>query len=716
MLGFLGCLVAPARAEFQFDVFIGYDGVIHQMNWLPVVCEVKNDGPGFKGVFELSNSQLGQGQARRMTMDFPPNTQKRFVVPVFAERFGSWNARLLDERGKERAIQTNLRARRSLYHSNFLLGALPRTFGGLPSLPDLRPNQEEFQPSVAHLRTELFPDNPICLEGLNALYLNTEKALDLKAPQAGAIVAWLHAGGHLIVGLEQPGDLNGAPWLKGLIPAEFQQTTSLSVPGAIQEWLAGKNDPFFANLADLPQTAGRRPNPGQKLPENSNPFANLPADPAFEQGTVNLSTAEWREGTKDLAVGGMPLVVRIPRGRGLLTVLSFSPEREPFRSWKNRAWFWARLAQVPISLLGQGNINPPGGYSLDGVFGSMIESRQIRKLPISWLLLLLVVYLAVIGPVDYLVLKRLNKTMLTWITFPCYVAFFSFLIYFIGYKLRAGETECNELSIVDLFPRTTGAEMRGRTYLSIYSPANSRFALSSDQTHTALRGETRMVWGGDENSRISIEHHSGGFQASVFVPVWTSQLYVHDWWQTAGGMLSARFARQGNSWQMTVTNQLDHALDPLFLTYKDRAYKLGSLPAKSSLTFDSAMFKGEPLVDFIQRASPLFGSAVQARQQAFGNDPHQIRWDPPANTCAASYISQASATYSGPQWGNQGHNWSFNFAAPNGMDLTAVNLRGEPMLMAWDPGHLPVRSLRQFEARRKDSQTLFRLQMPVVDK
>jgi hypothetical protein len=76
----------------------------------------------------------------------------------------------------------------------------------------------------------------------------------------------------------------------------------------------------------------------------------------------------------------------------------------------------------------------------------MIDSRQVHKLPVGWLLLLLLIYLLVIGPFDRIWLKRINKPMLTWITFPCYVMFFSGLIYFIGYKLRSGDSEYNELA------------------------------------------------------------------------------------------------------------------------------------------------------------------------------------------------------------------------------------------------------------------------------
>ena len=138
-------------------------------------------------------------------------------------------------------------------------------------------------------------------------------------------------------------------------------------------------------------------------------------------------------------------MITAKRGRGQITVLTFSPEMEPFLTWKDRPYFWSKLVDVPPELFVSEQYNPYGGQSIDGVFGAMIDSKQVRKLPVGWLLLLLVGYLAVIGPLDQYWLKKINRQMLTWLTFPAYVACFSVLIYVIGYKLRAGESEWNEL-------------------------------------------------------------------------------------------------------------------------------------------------------------------------------------------------------------------------------------------------------------------------------
>src|SRR5207247_8841838 len=105
-------------------------------------------------------------------------------------------------------------------------------------------------------------------------------------------------------------------------------------------------------------------------------------------------------------------------GSSQITGPLFSTEREPFRAWKNRDWFCAKLGRVPASWFGPAQRIAYGGQSVDGVFGAMLDSRHVRKLPVQWLLLLLVVYLLVIGPLDQYWLKRINKQMLTWVTFP----------------------------------------------------------------------------------------------------------------------------------------------------------------------------------------------------------------------------------------------------------------------------------------------------------
>ena len=95
---------------------------------------------------------------------------------------------MLDERGKIRAEQTGLRAKRGISANAPLIGALARTPAGMPVIRPILPQDTVLQPGSARFLPTVFPDNPVVLQGMDCLYLNSEKALDLKVNQVNAIL------------------------------------------------------------------------------------------------------------------------------------------------------------------------------------------------------------------------------------------------------------------------------------------------------------------------------------------------------------------------------------------------------------------------------------------------------------------------------------------------------------------------------------------------
>src|SRR5437879_2383245 len=151
-----------APANLQFDVFLGYDGLVPEATWFPVQCEVKNDGPAFTGIIEVAPGNANPGQVRRTVVELPTGTLKRLSIPMFCSSgYPSWDVRLLDERGKVRAEQNGLRARKLLGANTPIIGALPRTSGGTPSVRPILPQGSQMQPSAARFQSSIVPDNPL---------------------------------------------------------------------------------------------------------------------------------------------------------------------------------------------------------------------------------------------------------------------------------------------------------------------------------------------------------------------------------------------------------------------------------------------------------------------------------------------------------------------------------------------------------------------------
>ena len=698
-------LVIPFGLQaLQFDVFVGHGNVVRELNWFPVTCEIMNDGPAFTGTIELSGTHVGNRQKRRLTLELPTNTRKRVVIPVFhgASGLASWDGFLYDQSGKLMAEQPGIRVKEVAWES-VLMGVLSRTFAGAPKFPAFQDTSSTMQPEIGRIpEVEQFPDSPVLLEGLSSCYVNSEQAAQLSGTQGKALTEWIVEGGHLVLAVEQPADLVATEWLKALSPFVPETVGEVEVGSSFYRWLTSADDsklPIPMGSGDRKIGAGRS---GRVITPDSFSYRNLSRELEFESSLMPVVAGRQLDGRVLVESNGIPLVISAKRGRGTVTVLTFSPEREPFRSWKARTWFWAKLNRVPREWFDESRFNTWGGTSVDGVFGSLIESRQVRKLPVFWLLLLLVVYLLVIGPFDYWFLKRINRQMLTWITFPAYVVLFSLLIYYIGYRLRSGESEWNELHVVDVMTGGSEALLRGRTYGAIYSPSNRRYSLRCQVPGASFRGEFsgfgQSVQGvGD----MLIQSHDRETEADVFVPVWTSQLYVSDWATLVAPPVIGKAERVGRDIEVEIRNTGGRAIELIAIVQDGRIHEFPGIPGGETFKQLLPERSGEQLDQYVMRMSSRYQRVLNLRNQTLGET--ERLEDSARHSMVASFISRA---------GQVGAN-SRGFVYPSGFELSGLSERGEAVVLLFYRDYAPIPPLNDFSVSRNRRETLLRLSLPL---
>ncbi len=681
-------LAAGAQSAVRFDMFVGFDGLVPTGNWFPISFEVQNDGPPFTATVEVSSGQFNSAHDRTMVVELPTGTTKRFVMPIFnsGSYNPSWSARVLDEQRRVRAEAASQRVRRVHDSGAALAVSISRV---APALPEFKSRQEDSRPVIGRLQPAVFPDNPIALAGLDTLYLASERALDLKAAQVGTLLAWLHGGGHLIVSLEQLNHLSGpGEWLKSVLPVEASGIGASSGHAALQQWVSSSKRFDGSSFPPPPSNS--------KSASGASGYTSLVIDPQFGNTPLQVVTGRIRDGRVLAGSDDAPLIVSATRGRGRVTVLLFAPELEPARSWKNLGHMWAKLTDVPPEMFTPDYGNRSGGRPVDAVFGAMVDSKQLRKLPVGWLLILLLGYLAVIGPLDQYWLKKLNRQMLTWLTFPAYVAFFSLLIYFIGYKLRAGETEWNELHVVDVLPHGERADLRGRSYGSMYSPVNARYEFASEEPFAVWRGEYMGTYGGQDPSRATVEQRPAGFRARASVPVWTSQLFAGDWWRQEDTPVSLAVSER----EIVIDNNLEVALTKVRVVVGERIYDLPDVPSREKKSFPRGGSVGTSVELFVAGYTRNFYEAANARQRAFSTHSggNTTISDLAGATAAVSLLDSRSSA-----------NSYESIQQSSGLGMRDVTERGGAVLLAWLPNHSLTKPFNQFPARRSVKNTLLRV-------
>lgn len=698
----LVCLLAGgslAKAEVQFDIFMGFAGKAKQGEWFPVTFEIFNDGPIFDGRVEL-RPRFGDNPVYDYNVELATNTRKRFTLAVFADANAGWSAKL---KNGSKTVSKNDELKLDSFDSTVVLvGALSGQQAGGPVLPKTRFkskwDNDRFAPRVGHLQLDTFPDDPIALSGLNALYLNSARAINLRTEQAAALSTWVLGGGHMILAVDQPGDVTSTPWLASLIRGRFGPVQNSAAGQALHHWAKTGGD------SDIP-LASR-----QKL----GLYPNVRSlDATFAAG--QLATAEVRlaKGEALFELNNRPVAAEANRGLGQVSVLGFNPEREPFKSWTNRAWFWARLAKVPAVLFEKEAPQQNGSSSIDGVYGAMLDSRQVSKLPIVWLLLLLAAYLIIIGPVDRIWLKRINKQMLTWLTFPAYVAIFSLLIYFIGYKLRAGQLELNELHIVDVLPGQQEV-LRGRSYVSIYSPLNDDYRFGGSFERSGIRSEYGGTFQGNMASFLQVQRAPGKLDASAHVPIWTSRLLCSEWLASGKGGITAALTKSGRlGYELVIDNGLDKAITGAILLAEGKVTELElQSPPGGTRTIRfriGSSADSNPLIDFesISHAAK-FENAVNARNMVFG-DTARGRIEPMLmNLVACSFPTLLGSN-------NPSGRFVPSFNSSGGLDLSAHAERGGVVLFLLAENHAPIPSTGLFETKIAQVQTLYRIPLEITE-
>ena len=672
------------NAEVRFDVFMGFSGKARNGEWFPVTVEIENDGPTFSGEIEIKPSSFNE-QSIRYTIELPNNTRKRLSIPVFNNSSYRWNAKLLND-GKVVSKNDNLRIDSIPWFSKLFAAVSGQQSSG-PILPETRFKNNNanrrFSPGVVNIQADIFPDNPVTLHGLSSLYLNSKRAINFRAEQASAVSIWVRSGGHLILGVDQPSDITGTPWLRELLNTQFGLMQNLEVGPLIRDWLSNAGYPMGA------------------------------IDEEFNTNFLNATPVRLKDGKTLMSFDGETLITNANRGLGQVTILGFNPEREPIRSWENRAWLWARLADIDSDWFV--SEKPPRDYgrmNVDGLYGMMIDSRQVSKLPVIWLILLLITYLVIIGPVDRIWLKRINKQMLTWLTFPIYVIFFSFLIYYIGYRLRAGQLEINELHIVDVLPGDQVA-LRGRSYASIYSPSNKDYLMGGSLALGAFCNESSSFSNGAGNQPLIIGLSPGKLEAKARVPIWTSRLFSSEWVSGSEVNIQASVTKQNfDTYQLEILNGLKKPIvGAAFVALQRIVYdeSINITPGERGLL--ELKRSDSKVRDVISGFSSNIRTSIQSRNRAFGNAELSRMDLGLMNIVTGSFPGMLELD------GIKQFKKDVNqFDSSGGMDISEYLERDGSVLFVFVEDQSPISSTGLFESKLRKSHSLYRIPIKLLNK
>jgi len=369
------------ESTLEISAEAGFDGYYKSAFWVPVDISVSNDGAAIEGDVEISvGSSAGRDRVIYSTpVSLPTRSSKRLATFVYLPNLiGRLEVKLVDERGNQIvAVQSNSLNR--LETDDLLYGILSPEPGDLEFLEDVTGGRANA--AVAFLDFNGLPGVEAAWNALDILVIHDVDSSALRPEQMEGLKNWISTGGQLVV-TGGPGWRNASSAVIELLPVEPAEiVTRDDLPGL--------------------STTGE--------------------EPFRDPGPYLVTTSSLRQGELLLHEDGLPILARQTHGRGSVYFLALDPSLAPLIDWDGSPKIWSEIAvatpQLPAWAIGAQN-----SYAA----GTAVSSLPSLSLPSTvQLIIFLAVYVIVIGPANFLVLKRLHRRELAWITIPALVLIFT---------------------------------------------------------------------------------------------------------------------------------------------------------------------------------------------------------------------------------------------------------------------------------------------------
>lgn len=614
---------APLTIE---NVRVGFEEKVKIGAWNPFQATLRGGRERFEGRLEVvvpdddesptimtRDFELAAGEVRSIAMTVRPgNPQADYRVRVY---------RRGDSRPLRLPVPTESLARvESLTPNQVFVGTLGRPRGieavrRLPEFPGgdasvISPASNAIQDAIVVVPIRLpdgAPPTSLGYDALDALVLDAEDPAAMAAYRSaeGAIREWVLGGGKLVVavGMNWAEVRDSTLVSEGLLPAIPTGTIAIADFGALEDTV--------------------RVGTGQSLL----PVGGRPAQVA----KLEIRPGRFARALDPTAAG--PLIVRGAYGFGEVTAIALSVSREPFASWKGHAPFWyaalgLRRPTVPLET-GSAIISYQSLDFSRVLRGTLDQFPGVRLVPFGWVAFLIFVYLLLIGPGDYLFLRKALKRMeWTWVTFPAIVLGVSLFAYYFAYSIKGTNLRVNKIDVVDVDAATGDA--RGVSWFNVFSPENEDYTV--DLTPLPLRtaaepseavarrspedraaaggpagGDRALSWfgaaesgyGGMNNpNRIAFASTSYGYLPAgsgearglerVRVAMWSTKCLFGRWTRNLGERLVDSDLRDDGNGRLigTITNLSERDLESPALFHLDNVYVLETIPAGGTLTIN----------------------------------------------------------------------------------------------------------------------------------
>jgi hypothetical protein len=385
-------------------------------------------------------------------------------------------------------------------------------------------------------------------DGIDVLLLNAPDLNRIALDQQSAIVEWVRGGGILIMwpGVE-PVPLVGP--IQNILPARIGETRTIDI------------DKSLIEAAGLPARFSRLT--ARKLDDISD-----------DATSVNIFG------------DGEPRAYRRWVGVGQVLLISADMSGLMFNDGVKSVAFWRKVLRDVVAIPqldtnsqpayyhGYGEADPRHSQAKQQSMNWIANVPGAGSFGFSYVAIVLIAMMLIVGPVDWFVLKRMGRQPWTWVTISGWIALITLCAIYVGHIFKSGDLHFRTVSLVD---EAAGARVGAFDLAGLYSPRTKRYEFEFDP-HTWWMAASEGTMFGGGGLRIDIKSHQdyrGTRPLPMLVNVWNLRFLQGTDASDAPPMLSAKLnANSVGEISGTITNQSDTTIKLVAVRTKRGLLKL----------------------------------------------------------------------------------------------------------------------------------------------
>ncbi len=558
----------PAFSSVRMTARPAFEGNFKYGEWLPVYVELINDSADLQASVQTAVQGSGGTMVFSTPVELAAGAHKQVTLYVLPNNFTRQLKIELISAGESLASQPiEVRPNPTV---NYLVGILSSDRGALNLLNTIEIPGIKRTKVLIDVPPEDIPEKSEGLRSFDLLVATHIDTSTLTPSQVSAVENWVRQGGRLVIGGGADAQLTVSGFPPSLFPATIETTEAVEKLGPLEEY----PDPDRLVLLPGPFVAAKlNPSGGQIL--------------AGEEGDTLIH--EWT------------------LGKGAVDFISLDPSVAPFDAWNGTTPFWQKL-------IGADAVFPEGlptDISNRQQFASnmpyILSNLPILDLPSAkGLAVMLALYILVVGPVNYLILKSKKRLHWAWITIPAITVFFSLASFGLGYILHGTDIFINKISVIQVDP---SGDAHFDSFIGVFSPAQTNYQvevkegglLSPLSPYYEPWISAAPPVSGASGKTMAFVQGDPAYVEGLSVDQWSMQSFMSEGSIDQYGGIQSDLKLDNDRISGTVTNNTSHEFQDAMVVIGTKFHRIGPLAQGESAEIE---------IDLSDMGSPTMGMSI----------------------------------------------------------------------------------------------------------